>query len=147
MGLCYNVYLNAQRIYGCKNCKTHLADHNEIISRVSLAPPFLAPPFSSSDSASSSAIFTSIGHHHHYHPHHSCNTHANPLLLTPRRRLLPPTLELPRSTWQSLPLQQRRQHPARRSWRAEYDDGPPRRPGHLVSTVQRHCGMEIRPCL
>jgi len=35
MGLTYNVYLDAKRIYGCKNCKTHLADHDEIISRVS----------------------------------------------------------------------------------------------------------------
>ena len=35
MGLAYNVYLNAKKIYGCKNCKTHLADHDEIISRVS----------------------------------------------------------------------------------------------------------------
>ncbi|KXT03841.1 hypothetical protein AC578_8909 [Pseudocercospora eumusae] len=33
MGLAYNVYLNAKKIYGCKNCKTHLADHDEIISR------------------------------------------------------------------------------------------------------------------
>ncbi|KAH9827459.1 yippee-like protein [Teratosphaeria destructans] len=33
MGLAYNVYLNATRIYGCKTCKTHLADHDEIISR------------------------------------------------------------------------------------------------------------------
>ncbi|GAB7358202.1 hypothetical protein MBLNU230_g0355t1 [Neophaeotheca triangularis] len=33
MGLAYNVYLNTKRIYGCKNCKTHLADHEEIISR------------------------------------------------------------------------------------------------------------------
>lgn len=38
MGLAYNVYLNAKRIYGCKNCKTHLADHDEIISRVSHTP-------------------------------------------------------------------------------------------------------------
>ena len=38
MGLAYNVYLNAKRIYGCKNCKTHLADHDEIISRVSCYP-------------------------------------------------------------------------------------------------------------
>ena len=37
MGLAYNVYLNAKRIYGCKSCKTHLADHEEIISRVSLS--------------------------------------------------------------------------------------------------------------
>ncbi|PNS18705.1 hypothetical protein CAC42_5244 [Sphaceloma murrayae] len=33
MGLSYNVYLNAKRVYGCKNCKTHLADHDEIVSR------------------------------------------------------------------------------------------------------------------
>ncbi|KAK6428572.1 protein yippee-like moh1 [Oleoguttula sp. CCFEE 5521] len=33
MGLVYNVYLNAKRIYGCKVCKTHLADHDDIISR------------------------------------------------------------------------------------------------------------------
>lgn len=38
MGLAYNIYLNAKRIYGCKNCKTHLADHDEIISRVSTIP-------------------------------------------------------------------------------------------------------------
>ena len=35
MGLAYNVYLNAERIFGCKNCKTHLATHDSIISRVS----------------------------------------------------------------------------------------------------------------
>lgn len=34
MGLAYNVYLSSVRIYGCKNCKTHLADHDEIVSRV-----------------------------------------------------------------------------------------------------------------
>ncbi|KAL2350964.1 yippee zinc-binding/DNA-binding /Mis18, centromere assembly-domain-containing protein [Cryomyces antarcticus] len=33
MGLSYNVYLNSHRIYGCKNCKTHLANHDDIISR------------------------------------------------------------------------------------------------------------------
>ncbi|KAI9852664.1 MAG: hypothetical protein M1838_006121 [Thelocarpon superellum] len=33
MGLAYNVYLNSNRIYGCKNCKTHLADHDDIVSR------------------------------------------------------------------------------------------------------------------
>lgn len=33
MGLAYNVYLNANKIFGCKNCKTHLADFDEIISR------------------------------------------------------------------------------------------------------------------
>lgn len=34
MGLAYNIYLNAKKIYGCKTCKTHLADYDEIISRV-----------------------------------------------------------------------------------------------------------------
>ncbi|MCJ1315629.1 hypothetical protein MMC15_000949 [Xylographa vitiligo] len=33
MGLAYNVYLNADRIFGCKSCKTHLATHDAIISR------------------------------------------------------------------------------------------------------------------
>lgn len=35
MGLSYNVYLNSAKIYGCKNCKTHLSNHDDIISRVS----------------------------------------------------------------------------------------------------------------
>lgn len=35
MGLAYNVYLNSNKIFGCKQCKTHLADYNDIISRVS----------------------------------------------------------------------------------------------------------------
>jgi hypothetical protein len=34
MGLSYNVYLNSTRIYGCKNCKTHLSNHDDILSRV-----------------------------------------------------------------------------------------------------------------
>lgn len=34
MGLAYNTYLNSNRIYGCKNCKAHLANHEDIISRV-----------------------------------------------------------------------------------------------------------------
>jgi hypothetical protein len=33
MGLAYNVYLNSARIYGCKTCKTHLSNHDDIISR------------------------------------------------------------------------------------------------------------------
>jgi len=33
MGLAYNVYLNATRIYGCKNCRTHLSTHDDLISR------------------------------------------------------------------------------------------------------------------
>jgi hypothetical protein len=35
MGLTYNIYLNSTRIYGCKNCKTHLSNHDDILSRVS----------------------------------------------------------------------------------------------------------------
>lgn len=34
MGLAYNVYLSSNKIYGCKNCKTHLSNHEDIISRV-----------------------------------------------------------------------------------------------------------------
>ncbi|OOF95983.1 hypothetical protein ASPCADRAFT_207327 [Aspergillus carbonarius ITEM 5010] len=33
MGLVYNVYLTASKIFGCKKCKTHLADYDDIISR------------------------------------------------------------------------------------------------------------------
>lgn len=35
MGLAYNVYLNSAHIYGCKTCKTHLSNREDIISRVS----------------------------------------------------------------------------------------------------------------
>lgn len=35
MGLAYNVYLTSNKIFGCKQCKTHLADYDDIISRVS----------------------------------------------------------------------------------------------------------------
>jgi hypothetical protein len=41
MGLSYNIYLNSSKIYGCKNCKTHLSNHDDIISRVS---PCVPPP-------------------------------------------------------------------------------------------------------
>lgn len=43
MGLSYNIYLNSSRIYGCKNCKTHLSNHDDILSRVS-APRGLPIP-------------------------------------------------------------------------------------------------------
>jgi len=39
MGLSYNVYLSSSRIYMCKSCKAHLSNHEDIISRVSSAPP------------------------------------------------------------------------------------------------------------
>lgn len=38
MGLAYNTYLNSSKIYGCKNCKAHLANHEDIISRVCPCP-------------------------------------------------------------------------------------------------------------
>lgn len=38
MGLTYNTYLNSNKIYGCKQCKAHLANHDDIISRVRLTP-------------------------------------------------------------------------------------------------------------
>lgn len=38
MGLAYNIYLNSSKIFGCKACKTHLADYNDIVSRVCLLP-------------------------------------------------------------------------------------------------------------
>lgn len=40
MGLTYNVYLSsAHRVYGCRECKTHLATHEDILSRVEWLPP------------------------------------------------------------------------------------------------------------
>ncbi|KAI1816016.1 yippee [Poronia punctata] len=34
MGLAYNTYLDSiSKIYGCRNCKTHLAIHEEILSQ------------------------------------------------------------------------------------------------------------------
>jgi hypothetical protein len=33
MGLIYNVYLNSDKIFGCKHCKTHLAAGESIMSR------------------------------------------------------------------------------------------------------------------
>lgn len=38
MGLRYNTYLNCSKIYGCAHCKAHLADHDDILSRVSSPP-------------------------------------------------------------------------------------------------------------
>lgn len=35
MGLAYNTYLTSDKIYGCRLCKAHLANHEDIISRVS----------------------------------------------------------------------------------------------------------------
>ena len=37
MGLSYNVYLSSSRIFMCRSCKTHLSNHDDILSKV--APP------------------------------------------------------------------------------------------------------------
>jgi hypothetical protein len=44
MGLAYNTYLNSNRIYGCKGCKTHLANHDDILSRVNHNQSLLSAP-------------------------------------------------------------------------------------------------------
>ena len=44
MGLSYNVYLNCNRIFGCKHCKTHLANHDDIVSRVRPSPHLVTVP-------------------------------------------------------------------------------------------------------
>lgn len=46
MGLVYNDYLSSDKIYGCKNCKTHLSKHENLVSRVPLPlpPPSANPP-------------------------------------------------------------------------------------------------------
>lgn len=41
MGLTYNVYLDSDKIFGCRECKAHLADYNDIISRVGFSFYFL----------------------------------------------------------------------------------------------------------
>ncbi|KAF9875662.1 putative yippee-like protein [Colletotrichum karsti] len=38
MGLAYNTYLNSSKVYGCKTCKAHLSNHEDIISRVRSSP-------------------------------------------------------------------------------------------------------------
>ncbi|KAK4189569.1 putative yippee zinc-binding protein moh1 protein [Podospora australis] len=33
MGLAYNTYLTGPNIYGCKNCRSHLSNYDDIVSR------------------------------------------------------------------------------------------------------------------
>ena len=57
MGLAYNTYLNSSKIYGCKTCKAHLANHEDIISRVgSLFPRSSLRSSPLADSTSAPAI-------------------------------------------------------------------------------------------
>ena len=54
MGLVYNTYLNSDKIFGCKHCKTHLASHDAIISRVrSPLPPLFSESRPLPDAATS----------------------------------------------------------------------------------------------
>lgn len=45
MGLAYNTYLTSNKIYGCKTCKAHLANHEDIISRVRIRIPAMPVPY------------------------------------------------------------------------------------------------------
>ena len=38
MGRPFKQYLNAPRIYSCGSCRSHVSDHEEIISKVRLRP-------------------------------------------------------------------------------------------------------------
>ena len=38
MGLAFNAYLDCQKIFGCKYCKTHLSNQDDIVSKVRLGP-------------------------------------------------------------------------------------------------------------
>lgn len=143
MGLSYNVYLNSHKIYGCKNCKAHLSNHEDIISRVRPSsslpcsspqisgylplphPPPLWPtlPFSFSFSF----------------PFSSFSFFGRPQILTRTLRA-----ELPWPARQSVPLQQRRQRGGGRGLGAQHDDGPAHCARHLLSAVQRDGRLEVR---
>lgn len=45
MGLAYNTYLTSNKIYGCKTCKAHLANHEDIISRVRIVSTYVYAVF------------------------------------------------------------------------------------------------------
>lgn len=132
MGLSYNVYLNSDKIFGCKNCKTHLASHDTIISRVSVLLP------------NTSDLYVLP----------VCVSSPAPLLFTPFSRprqidlsLIPSFPELPRPTRQSLPLQHRREYHPIRSSRAQHDHRPPPSAGRELQAVQRDGGLEVRQSL
>ena len=87
MGLTYNTYLEGNSVYGCKNCKAHLANNEDIISKVSIPIPHLPHPILASSS--------------HPYPYPS-PIHPSPLLHpTPNSRIPP---ELPRPTRKGLLL-------------------------------------------
>lgn len=45
MGRPFKQYLNAPRIYSCGSCRSHVSDHEEIISKVRLRPCSPDPEF------------------------------------------------------------------------------------------------------
>lgn len=83
MGLAYNTYLNSSKIYGCKNCKAHLSNHEDIISRVSI---FAAQ--------ASESAYLLAGQREDQFTLCVC-TAVPPHLLPPTSHLLPPTSHLP----------------------------------------------------
>jgi len=129
MGLAYNVYLSSSKIYGCKNCKAHLSNHEDIISRVCLLPfnpltcliPFYVSFLFNPPSSRLS------------------------FLLFRRSPSLPPSRpsiansvcveEFPRSTRQSLPLPNRRKRRRWRPSRAQHDDRQAHSPRYYVQAV------------
>jgi hypothetical protein len=52
-------------------------------------------------------------------------------------------LELPRPAWQSLPLQQRREHPSLGAERPQHDHRPTHRKRYRMPAVQRGGWMEV----
>lgn len=112
------MYLNSSRIYGCKNCKTHLSNHDDIISRVSLWVWTMCIRATNRC---------------------SCSKHNT---LNPG--LLPSRAGLPRPAWQGVPVRLRRQYHTRRARGAEHDDREAYRARHQLQAVQGDCRVEVR---
>lgn len=79
MGLAYNTYLNSNRVYGCKGCKAHLANHDDIVSRVRTHPVLL--PLHLLLSLPSGQPLQPLRTHHP--PPHPNNQAKNPKLTPP----------------------------------------------------------------
>lgn len=115
MGLAYNIYLNSSKIFGCKACKTHLADYNDIVSRVRL----------------SLSLYLSIS--------------PVVIVRTPHQLTsIICCSGLPRSTWQSVSLQLRGQHHPIRRRRTEHDNRSTCGSRHYVPAMQGDSRLEIR---
>lgn len=131
MGLSYNTYLNSAKIYGCKACKAHLANHDDIISRVR------------------GKQHLGCNRWHSTGLPHPGVTICIPLTTDDIQQAscspppLNPLAELPWPAWQSLPIPQRRQHRNGRAERAEYDYRKACGLRHYLSPVQRNSRLEI----